>query len=146
MDIRAIQQTWDELAGQRVMFIDTFYEHLFEKHPEYRALFPSLMMQQRERMVEMISSVARFADHIDLIRNYLLTVGAAHRRTGITRRHVENFKEAFVETLAAICEEIWEPRHEKAWRAVFDDVVIPIFEEGLETGYDESTNRKDGAG
>jgi hemoglobin-like flavoprotein len=133
MDMFAIEQTWDSLAGRRVIFVERFYSRLFESYPEYRKLFPESMNPQKEKMVEMISSIARFADHIDLIRVYLLNIGAAHRHIGISGEHIENFKEVFLDSLAETCGESWGPKHETAWRAVFDDVIIPIFEEGLST-------------
>lgn len=131
MDMNAIQQTWDSLAGRRIVFVDAFYSRLFEEYPEYRKLFPESMTPQKEKMVEMISSVARFADHIDLIRTYLLEVGAAHHRTGIAAGDIRNFTEVFLDSLAEACGESWESRHEKAWREAFEDVIVPIFDEGL---------------
>jgi len=133
-DMTAIQETWDALAGRRIVLVDTFYSRLFDRNPEYRGLFPESMTPQKEKMVEMISSVARFIDQVDLIRPYLVNVGAAHRGTGITAGDIENFKEVFIDTLAFTCSERWESRHEKAWREVFDEVIVPIFSEGLEGG------------
>ena len=140
IDMTPIRETWDALEGRRITLIDTFYSRLFDRHPEYRELFPESMTPQKEKMVEMISSVARFIDQVDLIRPYLANVGAAHRGTGITARDIENFKEVFIDTLARTCSETWEPRHEKAWREVFDEVIVPVFDEGLEgnTETDES--------
>ena len=131
MDIPAVRQTWNSLAGRRLEFIDIFYTRLFERYPQYRELFPDSMNMQKEKMVEMLSSVARFADHIDLVRTYLLEVGAAHHRTGITTTDIENFTDVFLDSLAETCGESWQPHQEAAWRQVFDDVIIPIFEEGL---------------
>ena len=130
-------RTWDALAGRHIVLVDTFYSRLFDRHPEYRKLFPEFMTPQKEKMVEMINSVARFIDQVDLIRPYLVNVGAAHRDTGITAEDVENFKEAFIDTLAWTCSETWQPRHEKTWRDVFDEVIVPVFHEGLKGG-DES--------
>jgi len=145
MDVIAIQQTWDALAGRRSLLVDNFYSRLFELYPEYQKLFPESMTPQKDRMVETIGSVARFANHIDLIRAYVLDIGAAHRRIGISTQHVENFKEVLLNSLAVTCGESWEPRHEKAWREAFEDVIIPSFEEGLMTGTDASERRADSA-
>jgi hemoglobin-like flavoprotein len=100
MDMHIIKQDWDALAGKRMQFAHGFYERLFARHPQYQAMFPSSMDTQMEKMVEMFSSIARFADHSDLIRPYLVSVGYAHRRLGIGAADVENFKEAFIATLA----------------------------------------------
>ena len=132
-DMHIIKQDWEALAGQRVQFIDSFYERLFARHPQYQAMFPDRMDTQMEKMVEMFSSIARFADHSDLIRPYLVSVGYAHRRLGIGAADVENFKEAFIATLAQLREGSWDETHEKAWHEAFEDLVVPLFDEGLET-------------
>ena len=134
MDMQIIKQDWEALAGKRMQFTHGFYERLFARHEQYRNLFPQGMDTQMERMVEMFSSIARFADHTDLIRPYLVSVGYAHRRLGIGASDVENFKEVFIETLAHLREEAWNETHEKAWHEVFDDMIVPMFDEGLETG------------
>lgn len=134
MNMDAIREDWEALAGKRMQFTHAFYENLFERHPRYRELFPSSMDAQMEKMVEMFSSLARFADHSDLIRPYLVSVGLAHRHTGIGADDVGNFKEAFIETLAHLRAEHWDAGHERAWREAFDEMLIPLFEEGLTTG------------
>ncbi len=132
MDTTSIKQVWVAMAGQRVPLVEAFYSRLFERHPQYRKLFPQTLAPQTEKMVEMFSSVAGFADQTDLVRPYLLRVGQAHRRLGITVADVENFKESFLETLAEMYPGSWEPRHESAWRKAFDEVILPLFNQGLE--------------
>ena len=127
VDMNIIQHDWQALAGRRMQFAHAFYERLFERHPRYRGMFPESLDSQMEKMVEMFSGIARFSDHTDLVRPYLTSVGYAHRRLGIHEQDVENFKQAFVETLA-------ELRGDKAWNTAFDDMIVPMFDEGLETG------------
>ena len=134
MEMKLIQRDWEALAGKRMQFTHGFYERLFERHPQYRHLFPEAMDSQMEKMVEMFSSVTRFADHTDLVRPYLTSVGYTHRRLGIHAQDVENFKQAFVDTLAHLCAEWWDDTHARAWHAAFDDTIVPLFDEGLETG------------
>ncbi len=140
MTIELIRQDWEALAGQRAQFTKAFYTAFFDQFPEYRALFPDAMDAQMERMVEMFSNLARFADHSDLIQPYLLQVGFAHRGFGIRHNDAENFKEVFISTLAEARGEAWNEDHETAWRQAFDDMLIPMFDEGLERG------RRDGQG
>ena len=99
-------------------------------------MFPEAMDSQMEKMVEMFSSVTRFADHTDLVRPYLTSVGYSHRRLGIDASDVENFKLAFVDTLADLCADWWDQSHVRAWHGAFDDIIVPLFDEGLETGRD----------
>lgn len=134
MNSEIIRASWRELTGQRREFIDTFYTRLFERYPDYRDLFPPHMNVQLEHMIEMISTLAQFADHTHLLEPYLGKVGFAHRGTGIHADDVENFKEVFLDTLAAFSTADDVDSRCRAWREVFDDVIIPLFDEGLERG------------
>jgi len=131
MDMNLIRDDWNALAGQRAAFTRRFYKRLFERHPDYQAKFPPSMDAQSERMVEMLSGVVRFADHADVVRPYLEDVGHAHRRVGIGHQDVQNFTAVFIETLAEICGASFDTRHTEAWRLAFDDLIVPLFEDGL---------------
>lgn len=134
MDMTAIKTDWAHLAGKRMQFAHAFYENLFQRRPEFRKLFPDSMDTQMEHMIEMFSGISRFADHTELVRPYLNDVGFAHRRLGIHAADLDDFKQAFIETLAQHCAPGWNQDHADAWDEAFDSVVLPLFEEGLETG------------
>lgn len=142
MTIELIREDWEALAGRRGQFAKQFYAEFFERFPEYRDLFPAEMDAQMERMVEMFSSIARFADRTDLIQPYLLQVGFAHRRFGIRLSDAENFKNVFIETLGRVLGDDWDGRHESAWQHAFDDMLIPMFDEGLERGRRERSSEE----
>lgn len=125
-----IEEVWDLLAGQRRRFIESFYDNLFERFPRYRQYFPEHMDAQMERMMDLIGSVARFSTHIDLVRPYLLKVGAAHKHVPLHLEDLRNFRDVFIDTAAA-CVDDWQERHAQAFRDAFDDTIIPIVYEGL---------------
>lgn len=138
MNIEIIKQDWEKLAGRRHRFSADFYRRLFERHPRFRPLFPDDVGPQGERMVEMLSHVTRFADHIDLIRPYLVSVGFAHRRLNISEKDVEDFVETLLDTLSDACGG-FDQNHTQAWREVLDDIIAPLFDDGLETGRSHKT-------
>lgn len=125
------EKIWDALAGRRIELVRTFYERLFERYPEYRTLFPESMDQQMEKMVEILSAIVRFSDHIDLIRPYLLNAARAHKSLGIDAEDLRKFTDVLIEAVGEACPERWSEESAQAWRQSLDDVVIPIFEEGL---------------
>lgn len=133
-----IKTSWNELAGRRLAFIEAFYDRLFERYPRYRELFPGQMDAQHERMIEMIGTLAQFVDHIPPLEPYLSNVGFQHRRTGIRAADVENFKNVFLETLAGFPTAIDPDAQRAAWQTAFDEVIIPLFDQGLERGRDQA--------
>ena len=143
MNTALVRRDWEALAGRRAEFTKNFYDAFFDAFPEYRKLFPAAMDAQMERMVEMFSNLARFAEHTDLIQPYLLQIGFAHRRFGLHAEDAENFKNVFIATLADALEGSWSAEHEAAWRSAFDDILLPMFDEGLERGRREDEGPAD---
>ena len=62
MNTEVIKASWEDLAGRRVEFIEAFYARLFERHPQYRKLFPEQMGAQVERMIEMAGALAQLIE------------------------------------------------------------------------------------
>ncbi len=134
MDTETIKASWDGMAGRRLEFVEAFYNRLFERHPHYRELFPEHMHAQLERMIEMMGTLAQFADQLPMLQPYLQNVGFQHRHTGIHADDVENFKNAFVDTLSAFSNDDNVDAQRRAWLDAFDEVIVPLFDEGLERG------------
>lgn len=84
-----------------------------------------------ERMMDLISAIARFSDHVDIVRPYLLKVGAAHKMVPLKTQDLCNFRDVFIDTAATTCGARWEERHAQAFQEAFDDTIIPIVYEGL---------------
>ena len=131
MDTQSLNEVWLELTDHRPQLIEAFYTRLFERHPEYRELFPDPSGAPTDQMVDMFSGVAGFSQYTGLLRPHLRRTGVAHRRFGITQGDVKNFMETFLSVLAEIYPGTWEPRHESAWREAFEEVIIPCFSAGL---------------
>jgi hemoglobin-like flavoprotein len=131
-EINQMEEVWDLLAGRRRQFIESFYSNLFDQFPDYKQYFPENMDAQMERMMELISAVVRVSHRIPLIRSYLMQVGAAHKDiVKLKKEDLYNFSDVFIITAASTCGDSWEDRHEKAFRAAFDDTIIPIIYDGL---------------
>lgn len=131
-DLQPFSALWDSIAGRRVEVVRYFYDQLFETHPEYKRLFPEQMDHQMEKMVEMISAVARFSNRIDLIQPYLMQISRTHQTYNLSSQDLNNFKRVFIDAIAASLPEQWNKQTEDSLNCAFDDTLIPIFEEGLQ--------------
>lgn len=127
-----IKEVWVLLAGRQKQFVEAFYGNLFHQFPDYEQYFPEHMDTQMERMVELIGAIAHISNQINLIRPYLLQVGAAHKDLALLKHEdLCNFRDVFIATAAIVCAENWEERHTLAFQAAFDETIIPIIYEGL---------------
>ena len=132
MNKQVIEELWDSLAGERVQLIGAFYERLFDRYPQYRELFPDKMDHQKDKMVEMLSALARFSDHIDMIRPYMTRIAEVHRSLGLHPQDLRNFQAVLIETLEQQSGSRWRPEHGVAFKEAFDTSIIPLFEDGMD--------------
>jgi molybdopterin-binding protein len=115
--------------------VQTFYERLFEQHPNYKSLFPESMSRQMEKIVKTLTFVAR-VDAPEIVHSRLLKLGYNHRKFNLKREDFLNFKRVFLEVLGEYCNEhcpdVWNDSCVQAWHKAFDEQIIPYLTQGLE--------------
>jgi len=135
MSTELIGESWDKLAGQQEAMVLTFYERLFEQHPNYKSLFPDSMSRQMEKIVKTLAFVAR-VNAPEIVHARLLKLGYKHRKFNLKREDFLNFKRVFLEVLGEYssehCPEVWNEACLQAWQNAFDDQIIPYLAQGLE--------------
>lgn len=62
---QAIITSWRMVAPIATSAAELFYERLFELKPEYRALFPADMEQQKEKLMKMLTFIVDALDYQD---------------------------------------------------------------------------------
>jgi len=131
MNKQLLTEVWSNLAGQRIEMVEAFYRNLFARYPQYEEFFPTNIDHQMDLMVEVMSTVINFSDQINIIRPYLVRVGVAHRHYSLTPQDFRNFSQVFIDTLGEVCGDQWQAQHQQAFEETFDDVILPLIEEGL---------------
>ncbi len=135
MNTELIGQSWDKLADQQDAMVQTFYERLFEQHPNYKSLFPESMSRQMEKIVKTLTFVAR-VNAPEIVQTRLLKLGYKHRQYNLKREDFLNFKRVFLEVLGEYCSkhcpDVWTENCVQAWHKAFDEQIIPYLTQGLE--------------
>lgn len=78
-NIRLVKASFDQIFPQLGPVSETFYDHLFARHPELRAVFPKDMTTQRQKISDMLAFLVSNLERPEVIEQ---TVG------GLARRHV----------------------------------------------------------
>ncbi len=82
----------DVLIGTRgAAFVRIFYEHLFEKNPEIRPLFPINMAKQARKLLLTISVVVKHLDREAELQQLALHLRDVHSHIRIDEGHIEMF-------------------------------------------------------
>jgi hemoglobin-like flavoprotein len=114
--IELLAESWDAVAGRRDEIARAFYEVLFERHPEMRALFARTDMRaQYEKFAAMVDEiVALRTDPRRFVRSAVL-LGQRHVVYGVTRDHYPPAGAALIEALAAALGPAFTPAVREVW-------------------------------
>lgn len=121
-DSARIRSSFDLVKAQLDAIVATFYQRLFDTHPEVRTLFPLEMARQRSHLAVAISLVVKHADDLEPIRSTLEEIGARHVTYGAERAHYGIVRDTLVASLAEHAGSAWTPELERAWSAALDRV------------------------
>jgi NAD(P)H-flavin reductase/hemoglobin-like flavoprotein len=97
-----------------------FYARLFTANPDYRALFPSSMTAQRERMFAALEKLVSGLDNQRETAEFLGQLGRLHRRFGVTQAHYKPFFIALRETAKHFIGPAWTTETASAWQVALD--------------------------
>jgi NAD(P)H-flavin reductase/hemoglobin-like flavoprotein len=99
-----------------------FYARLFTANPDYRALFPTSMTAQRQRMFAALARLVSSLDNQPGGAEILGQLGREHRRFGVTEAHYKPFFAALRDTAEHFNGPAWTPETASAWQVALDYV------------------------
>lgn len=116
LDVEALQESFQLVVEKCPTVTTRFYEILFERYPQAKALFGRNSQKQQEEMLT--RALAAVIDHLEdapWLRETLVALGAKHVHYGVTDEMYGWVGESLLATLAEVAAEAWTPRVEKAW-------------------------------
>jgi NAD(P)H-flavin reductase/hemoglobin-like flavoprotein len=97
-----------------------FYARLFAANPDCRALFPTSMTAQRERMFSALARIVCSLDNQPGCAEILGRLGRVHRRYGVTAAHYKPFFAALRDTAKHFIGPAWTAETASAWQVALD--------------------------
>ncbi len=97
-----------------------FYEILFERYPQARALFGRNTAEAQQQMLqEAIVAVVDHVDDAEWLASTLRAMGRKHVEYGVTAEMYPWVGESLIATLAEIAGPHWTPAIQQAWTDAF---------------------------
>lgn len=118
-DIDLVQHSFMRLEPMSMVVARTFYERLFETHPEIRTLFTGDMDSQGERLMDMIGAAVAGLDDLETLVPVVQQLGARHRKYGVETAHYGAVAEALIWTLEQGLADAFTPEVRTAWVNVY---------------------------
>lgn len=117
LDVDALRGSFGVVIERQPDLTRVFYEELFERHPEARALFTRRPMAVQEQMLA--ETLVAALDHLEepaWLTVKLGELGAKHAEYGVTREMYGWVAESLLATLERAAGDAWTPAYEMAWR------------------------------
>ena len=102
------------LHGQA--FVTAFYERLFTRFPQTRALFAATdMFEQRKKLQHSLALIVEHMQHPEELSGMLRELGQRHVTYGIRPEHYPLVGAVLLETFADFLGKHWTQAHHDAW-------------------------------
>ena len=127
-----LYESVDCILAEGTALTDRFYEILFQRHPEARALFDKTHMSAQSVMLSAALMVSKHSPEYPLAtRQYLNLLGTRHARKGVPRELFPAFQEVLLVALEEFHGPDWNDGLSGQWRDAIESAVQLMFE-----GYD----------
>lgn len=116
LDVDRLRGSFELVLERQPDLTHVFYEELFARHPEARALFSRNPMEVQERMLA--ETLVAAMDHLEdggWLSSNLAALGSRHADYGVTPQMYGWVAEALLATLAKAGGEQWTEAHQTAW-------------------------------
>jgi len=117
---RVVKQSFAYAASDAVEASEYFYARLFAANPGIRALFPTSMTVQRERMFAALSKLIWSLDSEPQCTALLRQMGRQHRRYGVLDKHSDAFFTALRDMVEHGAGSSWTAETSAAWQGAVD--------------------------
>jgi hemoglobin-like flavoprotein len=124
-----VQQILPEVLKHRSEVGMRFYRHLFDRYPEYRALFPEDLTAQADSLITMLESAVISACRPGDMMSGLHELGRRHVQYGVVKREdFDRVGRCLIETLGEFLGDRFSAEMEAAWAAIYTMVADGLFE------------------
>ena len=104
-------------------FVTAFYERLFTRFPQTRALFAATDMSvQRKKLQQSLALIVQHMQHPEVLGGMLRELGQRHVTYGVRPEHYPLVGIVLLETFADFLGKNWTQAHHDAWVKGFDAV------------------------
>ncbi|WP_370049357.1 MULTISPECIES: globin domain-containing protein [Salipiger] len=91
-----------------------FYDRLFDRAPELRAMFPADMSGQADKLFDMVLVLVQSLDHLQMLVAEIEALGVRHHEYGVTEEQYALVSEVLLDTLEHHVAD-WSEVDRKAW-------------------------------
>lgn len=131
--VALVQTTWEQVVPIADTAAGLFYNRLFALAPQVRPLFADDLTEQRQKLVQMITTVVRSLDRLERVVPAVQALGRRHVAYGARPEHYDVVGAALLWTLEQGLGEAWTGEAEAAWAEAYGVLAGTMIAAAAET-------------
>ena len=115
-----VQRSFKDVAPIADAIGTTFYDRLFEVHPDLRPLFPDDIPAQAKKLVQTLAMIVNSLHRLDAIHPEIEALACRHKDYGVVDDHYTMVGEALIWTLEHHLGKAFTPQIKLAWQTAYN--------------------------
>ena len=130
LNIKLLESSFDRVRHEAASFSASFYNKLFDYHPELKPLFAKAdLVAQEKKLIVSLAIIVENLRNPEELSMALKSLGAYHQQVGTMKEHYPFVGQALVETFAQYLGDKWDRHIHKAWLDAYG-LITEIMLEG----------------
>ena len=130
-EIKEVLRSFDMIGPEELASgSKRFYENLFHRAPELRAMFREDLSGQGMKFMSTLKTIVVALKDKELLHSELKPLGEGHARLGVAAANFVPMGEALIDTFREILGREFTPDMENAWRKAYVDISKEMIELG----------------
>ena len=124
LNVELLEQSFEKVKPRADEFAASFYDNLFQAHPEVKPLFTKTDMKNQEK--KLLSSLVLVVENLrnpEALEPVLKALGARHVGYGAIPKYYGSVGEALLVTFEQYLQQDWTPEVKKAWLDAFKAIT-----------------------
>ncbi len=121
-----VQESFERVAPVGLAFADLFYDRLFTLDPSLRPLFTGDMVEQRRKLMQMVTVAVHGLDQLECIVAGVEALGRSHVGYGVITEHHDTVGAALLWTLARCLGPAFTPELGQCWTDTYGLLATTI--------------------
>jgi len=118
--IDLIKNSFNLMKPQAQQLVDTFYENLFKNKPEFRALFPAEMKDQKQKLLAALTLVVTSLEKLETILPAIQDLGRKHSQNyGVKTEDYSVVGATLLQSMKSLLGSAFTDETESAWAGAY---------------------------
>ncbi len=130
-EIKEVLRSFDMIGPEELASgSKRFYENLFHREPELRAMFRADLSGQGMRFMSTLKTIVVALKDKEVLHSELKPLGEGHANLGVVAANFVPMGEALIDTFREILGREFTPEMENAWRKAYVEISKEMIERG----------------